>query len=119
MLTPPNFRDQIDQVSIDVGTVHACSRRSVAVHMALLLVRRHAHADAIMAMLLALAALPAHGASAALPIIANTWAFTNATEAAWRALHDEDGAGSAVLRAVEQVLLLCVACPQTASCMRT
>jgi hypothetical protein len=65
---------------------------------------------AMTAVLLALASLSAGGTSAAVPIVANTWAFTNATEASWRALHTHAGPGLAVLKAVEQVLLLYAGC---------
>ena len=64
---------------------------------------------AIMAVLLASLSATA-GASAAVPIVASTWAFTNATEAAWTALQEHGGAPSSVLRAVEQVMVLYIAC---------
>ncbi len=44
--------------------------------------------------------------SSALPIVANTWAFTNATESAWKILIEGSRRVSAVLDAVEQVDLL-------------
>jgi hypothetical protein len=71
-----------------------------------------------MAMLLALASLVAAGASAAVPIVANTWAFTNATEAAWTVLHENEGDPSSALKAVEQVVLLHIACRQATSCLK-
>lgn len=79
------------------------------------MLRPHAVLGAIIAILLAIASLSASGAYAALPIIANTWAFTNATDAAWRMLQGHAGAASAALRAVEQVLLLYVARRQATS----
>lgn len=57
------------------------------------------------AVMLAVLAPAASSASAAVPIVANTWAFTNATDAAWSVLQEGHADGSAALRAVEEVLL--------------
>lgn len=46
-------------------------------------------------------------AAAAVPIVANTWAFTNATDRAWNALHHAPADGTAALTAVEQGCTLC------------
>ena len=56
---------------------------------------------------LAIIALLACGCGASsLPIVVNTWAFTNATDAAWRALLEQPDAAEAALEAVVQVACL-------------
>ena len=61
---------------------------------------------------LAIIALLACGCGASsLPVVINTWAFTNATDAAWRALLEHPDASEAAVEAVVQVacLPLCTA----------
>lgn len=46
----------------------------------------------------ALSSGPAHGLSAAHPIVVNTWPFVNATARAWQALEDGEAAVEAVVQ---------------------
>lgn len=66
--------------------------------------RRPCHTAPVCLVLLALAASARGGlACGALPIVANTWAFTNATDRAWTVLNQASGDTGAALAAVEQV----------------
>lgn len=67
-------------------------------------------------LLLSILVLGAEFAAAAVPLVANTWAFTNATDRAWHVLQHAPADGTAALEAVEQVWYRSCLCQRTNTC---